>query len=97
MRLIDADELRNRYEIIADPNGLFNRELTSWIEAAKIFAYMVNDAPTIDAAPVRRGEWVTDDDDNDDWAEPYCNKCGCFAPRGPAHFCPNCGAKMGKE
>lgn len=50
--------------------------------------------PAIDAAPVRRGEWVTDDDNNDDWAEPYCKKCGCSIPCGPAHFCPNCGADM---
>ena len=50
--------------------------------------------PTIDAAPVLRSEWVTDDDNTDDWAEPYCKKCGCFIPHGPAHFCPNCGASM---
>ena len=55
---------------------------------------MLSDMPTIDAAPVRRGKWVTDDDNNDDWAEPYCKKCGCSIPCGPAHFCPNCGAEM---
>lgn len=56
----------------------------------------INAAPTIDAAPVRRSEWVTDDDNNDDWAEPYCKKCGCFIPLGPAHFCPHCGAQMSR-
>ena len=58
---------------------------------------LIYSAPTIDAAPVRRSEWVTDDDNNDDWAEPYCKKCGCSIPCGPAHFCPNCGADMRRE
>ena len=58
---------------------------------------IIDSAPTIDAAPVRRSEWVTDDDNNDDWAEPYCKKCGCSIPCGPAHFCPNCGADMRGE
>lgn len=56
-RLIDADELRNRCEIIADSAEWFNHEQTTWMEAAKTFADMVDEAPTIDAAPVRRGEW----------------------------------------
>lgn len=58
---------------------------------------MLTDLPAVDAAPVRRSEWVTDDDNNDDWAEPYCKKCGCSIPCGPAHFCPNCGSDMRGE
>ena len=92
MRLIDADELRNRYEIISDPNGWFNREQTTWMEAAKTFADMVDDAPTIDAAPVRRGEWKYEKIGGKTYC--FCSECGDQPMRFEPNFCPNCGADM---
>lgn len=68
--------------------------LLGYNQAVRHAVRLIRIAATIDAAPVRRSEWVTDDDNNDDWAEPYCKKCGCSIPCGPAHFCPNCGADM---
>lgn len=58
---------------------------------------MIDSAPTLDAASVRRGEWKK---------EPYllgwthrCNRCGenYGMPHGMFNFCPNCGADMRKE
>lgn len=64
------------------------------------FIGILNDAPTIDAAPVRRGEWgvseiVGYDGVNAVYAAP-CSACGEFSKEARL-FCPNCGAKMGKE
>ena len=91
MRLIDADELRNRCEIIADSAEWFNHEQTTWMEAAKTFADMVDEASTIDAAPVRRGEWVLEESpyaeheeamDGESHPRYVCSLCHCEAGFG---------------
>ena len=88
MRLIDADALRERIS-----SGEFRNHSGmpySQLDVMRILA----SAPTIDAAPVRRGEWKK---------EPYllgwthrCNRCGenYGMPHGMFNFCPNCGADM---
>ena len=60
----------------------------------------INNAPTISAAPVVRGEWVTTRTIIHD-GEPYCSLCGqeALAEYGrhtyiKSKYCPNCGAKM---
>ena len=60
----------------------------------------IKDAPTIDAAPVRRGEWeqlVWDDEyDNRKRRSYRCRRCyKQNAVR--SNFCPNCGADMRGE
>lgn len=49
-------------------------------------------AQTIDAEPVRRGEWL----EAEKGVFPaYCGKCSeCGVTRERENYCPNCGAKM---
>lgn len=64
----------------------------------------IDNAPALDYAPVRHGEWVKDKDDlywGNHFIHQHCSLCG-----GEAHlnrfgtayilsaFCPNCGARM---
>lgn len=70
----------------------------------------IDDAPTVDAEPVRHGEWMTDD-----LGRTYCSECHKRLPYFHCYndepnsdwdeewdeeipetsYCPNCGAKMG--
>lgn len=67
----------------------------------------VDDAPTIDAEPVRHGRWIevdritwrgADDHQIDITVEEKCSNCGRYVERYETvqqeNFCPNCGAKM---
>lgn len=55
---------------------------------------LIEDAPTVDAEPVRHGRWVAID--RIAFGFPWklrCNRCG--VPQDYPHtYCPNCGAKM---
>ena len=83
MKLIDADEiLKEKY-----------------LESPHYFDYVVSveeieNAPTIEAEPVRHGEWKI----CCDGYYPYCSVCK-EEPIGRkmSKYCPNCGAKMGLE
>ena len=74
MRLIDADCLINSLKLY--PHG-------SVIGA-------IEQAPTIDAVPVRHGRW------NCDMSGAWCSVCGEYS-EGEWNYCPNCGAKMDGE
>jgi hypothetical protein len=83
MRLIDADALiqkRNHAKAYAPDMYVIGQGY-------------VMDAPTIDAVPVVRGEWLPAKDPYD---RVYCYRhagCGCEHNEQSA-FCPACGAKM---
>lgn len=98
MRLIDADALSQNVIALGKTGDSYDPEVLNfrigYNSALLAVKKLIANAPTIDVQPVKRSEWVTDDDNTDDWAEPYCKKCGCLIPHGPAHFCPNCGADM---
>lgn len=60
----------------------------------------INEAPTVDAKPVRHGEWKRDGEVYDD-ATWVCSVCGepwslfyGTPEENGMHYCPNCGAKM---
>lgn len=86
MRLIDADALP-RY--------------TGYALSADEIAKAVENAPTIEAEPVRRGRWIHDGYDlqhGNDWI--HCSECGKRGINVPAdltNYCPNCGAKMEEQ
>lgn len=80
-----------------------------WIKEAWA-DYMIEDAPTIDAAPVRHGMWVDVDrmQMHDlhgvlTWGNSFkCTECQfkTFAVEGHMaqyRYCPNCGARMDGE
>lgn len=101
MRLIDADALNIR-------------KYTRWFEDPadeRQVERMIREAPTIEAEPVKRGEWKQGYNHEflgEDWDEiPYidCSQCKHREWHydtentnvNPPNFCPNCGAKMDKE
>lgn len=105
-RLIDIDALdaemyRKSFEV-DDGRNVWNSGL--WIRY-KIYEEASRDAPTVDAVPVRHGEFIGTEydgyaDGNPVYCEWVCSECGCvFEDEEPTYrFCPNCGAKMdGKE
>lgn len=60
-------------------------------------AEQIADAPTLDVAPVRHGQWETNSDKPDTLICSVC-KCGFdMWKHDPHNFCPNCGAKVDKE
>ena len=93
MRLIDADEFELSMQHEWEKNNLSNgtwRDIREWL----------NDAPTIEAKPVKHGEWLFD---KVVW---HCSLCGTNPTRGMGYtqgehnlyrYCPNCGAKMNVE
>ena len=63
----------------------------------------VHHLPAADVAPVRHGRWVFDG--GDEYADHYhCDQCGTktdlcneiYTEQKP-NYCPNCGARVGKE
>ena len=90
MRLIDADALiqkRNHAKAYAPDMYVIGQGY-------------VMDAPTIDAVPVVRGEWIHGCTDGAGTEFCYCSACGADALEGKggytefSRYCPNCGAKM---
>ena len=86
-RLIDADALIKVFQHKLE-NNIFPLCVISTIE----------DAPTIEAEPVKRGKWVWLSDE-----DVMCTSCGSVqntndnCDAGDWDFCPKCGAKMGGE
>jgi len=104
-RLIDADALKADYGMAEDckdcktgyrscqyDNTYTKMDFCGWID----------DAPTVDAVPVRKGQWITNK-----YNQTVCSECispalevetGCLVNRHlepyKTHFCPNCGAYM---
>jgi len=109
MRLIDADALidvltqrccKNCDKRMGTKNG--KRRMIYEIGEAPCRACYVDDvkmeldeAPTIDAEPVRHGKWI---DEVEDWRQQIeWFKCSlCDFPTSTAYkYCPNCGALNG--
>ena len=100
-RLIDADALgigKANRDCFDDP-----KYADGWNSAIEI----INNAPTIEAEPVRHGRWESVK--NPQWpaySHDKCSLCGwwntknalCYdGNKKPGHslnYCPNCGAKM---
>ncbi len=88
MRLIDADELRDDW--------LQNGE-NEYVYDTNAFLESIDNAPTVDAVPVRHGKWI-----EHKRAEEYCgelisnyecSECHEWF-REWGHYCSDCGAKM---
>lgn len=91
VRLIDANALVKEIESVHckdcdNYNGAMCRACT-WMDAMDY----IEDAPTIDAQPVKHGEWETQ-------GGVHCTRCG-WRPTGRicdlfTDYCAGCGAKM---
>ena len=101
MRIIDADNLEIDY-IVASTTT--NTECYRYVSKEQI-----DNAPTVDAEPVRHGHWVKSPEYRGDNISGYtdnhwvCSECGKEAIVNEWYmydltdYCPNCGAKMNKE
>lgn len=82
-RLIDADALPVYRVKILHAFGI--------IEGNVIFPEHIENAPTIDAEPVRHGRWIYKPDG---WYCSACDKRAMVDAVGFAKYCCRCGAKM---
>lgn len=105
-RLIDADKtLKGECESCLCGEGSVNC-LVCEIKG------VLNDAPTVDAEPIRHGEWVLHGNDDDMGSTYFCSQCnfqldsdlfysgyegGKWVENNVFKYCPNCGAKMDGE
>ena len=91
MRLIDADELKS----------VFTKKSTEAVcgaELCKAIISRIDDALTIDAAPVRHGVWKKIRGTINCSACKSCSWSMSFEDLVTSfNFCPNCGAKMDGE
>lgn len=105
MRLIDADALRDALGITGTKdtckgcqyNKRFNFACNT--DEAPSFAYVceaIDNAPTVDAVPVRHGRWVWNDCGG--FGNYHCSECRkiCIC-NGDYDYCPNCGARMDED
>lgn len=83
MRLIDAENLWLTTECTEDGN------VHKYYEQ-----FEVDEAPTIDAEPVRHGRWIGKPIGG--YSTVRCSACGdvFLENNGKWEYCPNCGAKM---
>lgn len=90
MRLIDADKLNFSY--LAPNHNEYSR---GFYDGTLFSINIINEAPTIEAEPVRKGEWITR---KQHFGKFVCSECGFMAGEienlSFYNYCPNCGAKM---
>ena len=89
MLLKDADELKKAMERML----CIGKEPDKERYTCDVVCCVIDEAPSVDAEPVRHGRWVHGIILNHEWRK--CSEClvsqdifGCFT------YCPNCGSKM---
>lgn len=96
MRLIDATPFSFNKVVIPDGDPNFMR---GYGLGAKHVCDEIDAEPTVDAAPVKHGQWF--DAMVGELPVQVCDQCNTFFPLaytgGGHHYCPNCGAKMDME
>ena len=85
MRLIDADALINRLDVV-DYGMKLPKAVVGLMKA------LLEDAPTIDIDRPQ-GEWIIEIDVNGN-TYGRCSICGMRQYAGQLNYCPNCGAQM---
>ena len=89
MRLIDADAIP--YTMLYKEDWLRG----TGVEKPAVWKDTIDEMPTIEAEPVRRGRWI-----NLYYGNYRCSECGAWWSGENAEivenfiYCPNCGAKM---
>lgn len=104
MKLIDADDLIKAFEALDLMSGQYAESFTNLagnrsmeIKCAEDY---INNAPTIDSAPVVHAHWILEPEDTAYENVWTCSNCGeeFIQHRKPKYrFCPHCGAKMDEE
>lgn len=91
MRLIDADVVVANLDKVCTTDDLYGMGIAAGISRAMM---AMDNAPTIEAEPVRRGRWIKRPDER---ICPFCNDRHSYFGGKEKNYCPNCGAKMDKE
>lgn len=105
MRLIDATPFDFNKVVIPDVGPNVMRGY--WLGAKHVYDE-IDDAPTVDAAPVVHGEWIGEHGehvpltDGSPDSSCSCSICGKWLVGSDeyatfGYYCPNCGAKMDLE
>ena len=95
MPLKDADELKKSMERMLCTGKEPDKERYT----CDVVSCVIDEAPSVDAEPVRHGRWETKvyTTESDGWITEYreevCSECG-EGQIGISNYCPNCGAKM---
>ena len=84
-RLIDADALKLTGCCVTNNDG------STTVKAA-VMEEDIDNAPTIDAEPVRHGKWVVTTE-----GIVKCSECKRKFILLKENYCPNCGARMDEE
>ena len=90
MKLIDADKMRDDW--LENGENEFVYDTNAVLES-------IDAQPTVDAAPVVPGHWVSDESD----VLFHCSECETQISTSwdyddlQWNYCPNCGAKMGGD
>lgn len=94
MQMIDRKALIADYRICGGCSDFENCSgHITMCDSARI-RQAINEAPTIEAEPVRHGRWIVKGQ------EIYCSECNeeslynSFGASKFSRFCPNCGARM---
>lgn len=87
MRLIDADKLYKEVEDGMSGNKQGFESLKNIFLGA--FCQLINEQPTVDAEPVKHGEWIY----SQKLCSAKCSICSAVAITC-SQYCPYCGAKM---
>lgn len=97
MRLIDADALRELmyHEAFEKDTDMQKWDGGCWIRY-KMFENAIENAPTIEAEPVKHGHWILRKADSGFHTDCVCSECKRKHAIG-WDYCPNCGAKMDAE
>jgi rubrerythrin len=90
MRLIDIEPLQKEHWHL--------HRYVAGVYAARVEEMELEEVPTVDAAPVKHGQWTTKRTQKHD-GEWYCTVCD-YEPivmSDDMKYCPGCGAKMELE
>ena len=88
MRLIDADKLRKDIQFVLDTLG----EPTKY--GLRQAMSIIDRTPTVDAEPIRHGQWEEHAVSIKDVPTEECSICGEWSYGDCERYCPKCGALM---
>lgn len=92
MKLIDGDALS---ETLRESLKIFEAHGVSVLGVPKALLAIVENAPTVDAEPVRHGRWNKNKYPDEYYTFWVCSVCGYSSEAIASHnYCPFCGAKM---
>ena len=90
-RLIDADALLKSFDVA----WMWEYDETGCgVRKKAVPTKTIEEAPTIDAEPVRHGRWVDRPTAIKYISHSECSTCGSWQGENWMNYCPHCGAKM---